>query len=89
MVRFLPVDVLTASAVSKVLNVATNAAALLLLSVRGAVWWQLGLWLALANVAGGLVGSYLALRLGSGLVKKVFIAVVAVLIVKTGVSAFA
>lgn len=89
LVRFLRVDFLTASAVSKVLNVATNAAALLLLSARGAVWWQLGLWLALANIAGGLVGSYLALRLGSGLVKKVFIAVVAVLIVKTGVSAFA
>ncbi len=88
LVRFLRVDFLTASAVSKVLNVATNAAALLLLSARGAVWWQVGLWLAVANIAGGLVGTHLALRFGAGLVKKVFIAVVALLIMKTGVSAF-
>ena len=87
-VRVFGYDFLHASASAKVVNLATNLAALLLLSAKGHVWWQLGIVMALANVAGSQVGSKLALRHGSRFVRKVFIAVVSALILKTGYDAF-
>jgi hypothetical protein len=39
-------------------------------------------------VVGSLAGTHLALRLGTGFVRGVFIAVVSVLILKTGYDAF-
>ena len=83
-VRLLGFDFLHASAGAKLLNTATNGAALLLLALKGHVWWQVAAVLALANVAGSLVGTRLALRHGAGFVRGVFIVVVAALIARTG-----
>lgn len=83
-VRLLGFDFLHASASAKLLNTATNAAALLLFGLKGHVWWALALSMAVANVAGSVVGSRLALRHGAGFVRIVFIAVVGALILKTG-----
>ena len=88
-VRVFGYDFLHASASTKVVNMATNLAALLLLASKGHIWWQLGLVMAVANVAGSQVGSRLALRHGSGFVRKVFIVVVSALILKTAWDAFA
>ena len=88
LVRLLGYDFLNASATAKVLNVATNLAALLLFGLKGHVWWALGLAMAVANVAGSLIGSRLALRHGAGFVRSVFIVVVGALILKTGCDAF-
>ncbi len=44
--------------------------------------------LAVANVAGSLVGTRLALRHGAGFVRVAFLLVVAALIAKTGWDAF-
>lgn len=87
-VRVFGYDFLHASASTKVVNLATNLAALLLLAAKGHVWWQLGLVMAVANVAGSQVGSRLALTHGSAFVRRVFIVVVAALIVKTAWDAF-
>jgi len=87
-VRVFGYDFLHASASAKIVNLATNLAALLLLAAKGHVWWQLGIVMALANVAGSQVGSKLALRHGSRFVRKVFIAVVSALILKTAYDAF-
>lgn len=83
-VRLLGFDFLHASASAKLLNTATNGAALLLLALEGHVWWHIAAVLAVANVAGSLVGTRLALRHGAGFVRGAFIAVVAALIAKTG-----
>lgn len=88
LVRLLGFDFLNASASAKVLNVATNSAALLLLAARGHVWWQIGLTLAVANVAGSIAGTHLALRHGAGLVRRVFLVVVSALILKTVYDSF-
>lgn len=88
LVRFLRVDFLTASATAKVLNIATNGAAIALLAAHDAVWWQVGAMLAVANLAGGLIGSRLALKYGAAFVKKVFVVVVIALICKTASSAY-
>jgi len=87
-VRVFGYDFLHASTSAKVVNLATNLAALLLLASKGHIWWQLGAVMALANVAGSQIGSKLALRHGSRFVRKVFIAVVSALILKTAYDAF-
>lgn len=87
LVRLLGFDFLHASAVAKILNTATNLAALLLLAAKGQVWWQLGLTLAAANMLGSLLGAALALRHGARLIRGLFLVVVSLLILKTGYDA--
>lgn len=82
-VRLLGYDFLHASAAAKLLNLATNAAALALFTAKGHVWWHLGLPMAAANIAGSLLGTWLALRHGAGFVRGVFVLVVGALILKT------
>lgn len=50
--------------------------------------WHIAIGMALCNVAGALIGARLALRGGSVLVRRVFIAVVSVLILRTAWTAF-
>lgn len=87
-VRWLGYDFLSASASAKLVNVATNLAALILFAIKGHVWWHYALALALANVVGSVAGSHLALKHGAGFVRTVFIWVVLALILKTGYDAF-
>jgi uncharacterized protein len=88
LVRLLGYDFLHASASAKLLNTATNAAALVLFAWKGHVWWYLALLIAVANVAGSLAGTRMALKHGAGFVRGVFIVVVALLIAKTAYDAF-
>lgn len=88
LVRVLGYDFLNASASAKVLNVATNIAAISLLAVKGHVWWRLGLAMGVMNIAGSFVGTHLALKHGSAFVRVMFIVVVTALIAKTAFDAF-
>jgi uncharacterized membrane protein YfcA len=87
-VRWLGYDFLHASACAKLLNTATNLAALTLFAWKGHVWWHYALALAAANVVGSVLGTRLALRHGAGFVRGVFLLVVTALILKTGYDAF-
>lgn len=82
-VRLLGYDFLNASASAKFINTATNFSALMLFAWQGHVWWHLALAMALANIAGSLIGTRLALKHGAGFVRQVFILVVLALICKT------
>ncbi|MBM3386290.1 MAG: sulfite exporter TauE/SafE family protein [Betaproteobacteria bacterium] len=82
-VRLLGHDFLHASASAKLVNCATNFSALMLFAWKGHVWWHLALAMALANMVGSLIGTRLALRHGTGFVRRVFIGVVLALICKT------
>lgn len=81
-VRFFGFDFLHASASAKVVNVATNLAALAYFVPNGYVLPLLAAGMALANVSGSIVGTQLALKHGSGFIRKVFLVMVGVLIVK-------
>ena len=81
-VRFFGLDFLRATSAAKVVNLSTNAAALLYFGPTGHVLWTLALGMALCNIGGAQVGSRLAIRHGSAFVRKLFLVVVAVLIVK-------
>ena len=87
-VRWMGYDFLNASASAKIINTLTNAAALILLAAKGHVWWHYGLVMAVANVAGSLLGTRVALKHGAGFVRVVFIVVVSALILKTASDAF-
>lgn len=83
-IRFFGLDFLRASSAAKIVNVATNGAALLYFGANGYVLWALAALMAVFNIAGALLGTRLALRHGSGFVRKVFLAVASALIVKFG-----
>lgn len=71
---------LKASGTAKLVNISTNAGAILSFQLTGHILWQLGLILAVANVVGAIIGSHLAIKGGSPLVRKVFLAVIFLLI---------
>ena len=79
---------ITASAIAKVVNVATNVGALIVFGINGAVIWQIGIIMGIANITGAIIGSRLAIRRGSTLVRKVFLLVTIVLIVRVGIATF-
>ena len=87
-VRWLGYDFLNASASAKLLNTATNVAAIALFAAKGYVWWHFAVTLAVANVVGSLIGTHMALKHGAGFVRGIFIVVVGALILKTGYDAF-
>jgi len=79
---------LKASGTAKLVNIATNAGAILSFQLTGHIWWQLGLLLAIANVTGAIIGSHMAIKGGSALVRKVFLAVIFLLIARVAWDTF-
>jgi uncharacterized protein len=76
---------LPASAAAKVVNTATNLGALVFFLPAGVVLLGLGAVLAVANLVGAVLGARVAVERGSGFVRRVFLAVVAVLVVTLAV----
>ena len=87
-VRFFGFDFLHASAATKLVNVATNLAAILLLASFGQINWALGFAMMVANIAGSQFGSRLAIKHGSAFVKKAFLVIVSILILKSAWNAY-
>ena len=79
---------ITASAIAKVVNVATNVGAILVFGINGAVIWQIGIIMGVANISGAVIGARLAIKGGSTLVRKVFLLVTVALIAKVGIATF-
>jgi uncharacterized membrane protein YfcA len=76
-------DTLTrASGNAKVVNLASNLAALLLFSIKGAVLWRLAAPMAAANAMGAFIGARLAVKRGDGFVRVIVLCVVTVLVLK-------
>jgi uncharacterized membrane protein YfcA len=83
-IRFFGFDFLSASAAAKIVNVACNASALIWFGYSGHLIWQLGAMMAVCQIGGSVLGTRLAMKHGSGFVRKLFLVVVSMLIVKTG-----
>jgi uncharacterized membrane protein YfcA len=60
-----------ASASAKVVNFASNLAALALFAWRGVVVWKVALPMAAGQLCGGWIGAHLAIRRGDALVRRV------------------
>ena len=75
---------LNASATAKVVNLGTNAAALIVFGLTGSVLWGLGLLMGVCNVLGAVIGARMAIARGSSFVRAVFLTVVGLLILRLG-----
>lgn len=80
---------LEASVHAKLANLTTNVGALLVFGLQGEVWWLLGAVMAVANVLGGYLGARLAMKLGSGFVRIVFLVVTGLLALRLAVDTVA
>ena len=79
-------DALTrASGNAKIVNLASNIAAVLLFAYHGVVVWSVALPMAAANALGAVTGAHLAVRNGDRLVRAVVLVVVAAIVVKLAV----
>jgi uncharacterized membrane protein YfcA len=87
-IRFLGMDFLRASVTAKVINVATNLAAISYFAASVEILWRIGLVMASCNLAGALIGSRMALRHGVGFVRRMFLGVVVALIAKLSYDTF-
>ena len=88
MVRFLAMDFLRASVTAKIMNVATNLAAIGFFSMNVEILWLTAAVMAGCNLIGAVIGSRMAIRHGAGFVRKMFLGVVSMLIVKMGYDLF-
>ena len=71
-----------ASADAKVVNFASNLAAVALFAARGTIVWMIALPMAVAQLAGGALGAHLVVRGGDRVVRPVALLVAAALIAK-------
>ena len=71
-----------ASAIAKVVNVATNFASILVFGISGSIMWVVGLAVGICNLAGGIIGSHVAIQRGSDFVRKFYLVVTFALIVR-------
>ena len=73
---------LEASAKAKIANLVTNLAAIAVFAASGSILWVLGLVMGAANLVGGLLGARTAISRGNAFIRRVFLVVLAGLIIK-------
>jgi uncharacterized membrane protein YfcA len=82
LVAGLGLSFLKASATAKIVNVGTNIAALIIFGFTGSVLWLLGLLMGACNLVGAVIGARTAIAKGREFVRRVFLVVVALLILR-------
>ena len=70
---------LEASAMSKLVNLTSNLAALVVLGLSGHVLWVLGGITAVCNLVGSFIGAHMAIKYGNGFIRKIFLVVLIIL----------
>ena len=78
----LGLETVTASGTAKVTNLASNAAALVTFFFSGDILYLLGLPAALCAMAGGYLGAGMTIRRGTGFIRWMLMAVLALLLAK-------
>ncbi|MGY0613012.1 MULTISPECIES: TSUP family transporter [unclassified Luteimonas] len=82
LVALFGMGLVSATAHTKFLNLASNVAALATLIVGGQVLWLVGLVMAVASIAGGQLGAHLALRVGGKAIRPLLVVMSLALTVK-------
>ena len=77
-------DLLAATAHTKVMNLTSNLASLVVFLVTGHVRFAVGLTMAAGQLIGGWLGAHTAVRGGARLIRPLFLTVVIVLAIKLG-----
>ncbi|QOW45578.1 MULTISPECIES: TSUP family transporter [Acinetobacter] len=87
-VKVFAFDFLNASASAKLVNVATNAAAMFFFIPTGHVIWLAAVVLAVCNILGAITGTALAMKYGSGFIRIFFLILLVFLIGRMGYDLF-
>src|SRR5690606_38949313 len=87
-IRYLSVDFLHASALSKIANFTTNLAALTFFIPSGNVLFMVGAMMAVAIICGSLLSVKLAFKYGSGFIRILFLILVSLLICRMAYQMF-
>lgn len=87
-IRFFAFDFLQASASAKFINIATNLAALVYFIPTGNVLYFFALPMALFNMLGAVTGARVAIKYGTGFVRKMFLILLIILICKLAYTMF-
>ncbi|MGH8072488.1 MAG: TSUP family transporter [Lysobacter sp.] len=82
LVALFGLGLVSATAHAKLLNLASNIAALITLMIGGQVMWMIGLLMAVASIAGGQVGAHLTLRIGGRMIRPLLVIMALALTVK-------
>ena len=62
-----------ATAVSKLYNLTSNVASVMMFAIGGRLWWALGLSMAVGAMAGGYLGSHTAMRFGARVIRPLLV----------------
>lgn len=85
---FLNMDFLRASASAKVINFSTNFAAVIYAATTSNINYNIAIPMALSNIAGAIVGTRIAIKFGTKLIRILFILIVCVMLVKLLIEQF-
>ena len=69
------ISIMEATAITKLLNFASNFAAFIIIAIKGYVIWELGLIMAVAQIGGANLGSRFAISNGEKVVRPVLVVV--------------
>ena len=81
-------DFLHASAYSKIINCVTNISALFVFVSQGNYILSLAILMAIFNILGNIVGTKMALKRGNAFVRKLFLVVLIIMILRYGYDVF-
>jgi len=62
-----------ATAQTKLLNLTSNVASVMLFAIGGQIWWGLGLCMAVGAMTGGWLGSHTAMKFGATLIRPLLV----------------
>jgi uncharacterized membrane protein YfcA len=87
-VSILGLDFLHASANAKMVNLATNFGSIFLFVLKGKIIWAFAIPMAFCNALGGWIGAKLAIQKGNSFIRKFFLFVVILTLIRFGYDVF-
>jgi uncharacterized membrane protein YfcA len=87
-VSILGFDFLHASANAKMVNLATNFGSICLFVLKGKIIWAFAIPMAFSNALGGFIGAKLAIKKGNTFIRKFFLFVVILTLIRFGYDVF-
>lgn len=87
-VSILGFDFLHASANAKMVNLATNFGSICLFVIKGKIIWAFAIPMAFCNAFGGWVGAKLAIKKGNDFIRKFFLFIVILTLIRFGYDVF-
>ena len=87
-IAILGYDFMNASAHAKIVNLSTNLGSLILFIGKGVILWPVAIPMSFCNAAGGILGSRMALKKGNQFIRKIFLVVIVVTLLRLGYDVF-